>query len=98
MRARAVIGGWVARNTRAVALVAVGALGGGAAFAVASVPDGSGAIHTVFVRGTGGGGAPTNRRVAFTQTPSGKPQGRVVAGWDQTKNTPFTPTTLLPAP
>jgi hypothetical protein len=36
--------------------------------------------------------------VAFTQTPSGKPLGRVVAGWDQTKNTPFTPTTLLPAP
>ncbi len=45
MRGGAAIGGWVARNTRAVALLAVGALGGGAAFAVASVPDGSGAIH-----------------------------------------------------
>jgi type VI protein secretion system component Hcp len=45
MRGRAVIGGWVVRNTRAAALLAVGALGGGAAFAVASVPDGSGAIH-----------------------------------------------------
>ena len=299
MRGRAVIGDWVARNTRAVALVAVGALGGGAAFAVASVPDGSGAIHacvmvsngtttpvaspgvaniriidpsqgqscaatggevtvsevpltfnatgpagpagpagtmgsagangsagpagsststgtaagggeatseifitlrpasgpdvgpiainhvafeatnaanigsagagagagkvkfgalelhkaidatspvlfkalaagqhfahaTVFVRGRAGGGGSTDQReyrmaqvfvtrvaqsttttraeetiqlafgavqlVAFTQSPSGKPQGRVVAGWDQVKNTPFTPTTLLPAP
>ncbi len=27
--------------------------------------------------------------VAFTRSPSGKPQGRVVAGWDQIKNTPF---------
>ncbi len=45
MRGPAVIGGWIARNTRTAALVAIGALGGGAGFAVASVPDGSGAIH-----------------------------------------------------
>jgi type VI secretion system secreted protein Hcp len=36
--------------------------------------------------------------VEFTQSPSGKTQGQVVGGWDQTKNTAFTPTTLLPAP
>ncbi len=42
------------RISRAGALVAAGALGGGAAFAVASVPDGNGVIHgCVQVTGTG---------------------------------------------
>ncbi|MFZ0040262.1 MAG: type VI secretion system tube protein Hcp [Solirubrobacteraceae bacterium] len=40
---------------KAVLLVAVGAVGGGAAFAVASVPDGSGAIHACVNVSTQGG-------------------------------------------
>jgi type VI secretion system secreted protein Hcp len=39
------IGKWIGRPSRAVALVAVGAAGAGAALAVASVPDSSGVIH-----------------------------------------------------
>jgi len=42
---RSGIQSWIGRNARAATLVAVGALGGGAAFAAASVPDENGAIH-----------------------------------------------------
>jgi type VI protein secretion system component Hcp len=53
MRGRSVIGGWFMRNARTAALLAVGALGGGAAFAVASVPDGNGTIHACVVVSNG---------------------------------------------
>lgn len=45
---------WLGRHTRAAALVAVGILGGGAALAIGSVPDGSGTIHGCVVMQTNG--------------------------------------------
>lgn len=53
MWGRAIIGGWAPRPARAAALLAIGAIGGGAAFAVASVPDGNGTIHACVVVSSG---------------------------------------------
>lgn len=49
-------GYWISRPTRAVALIAAGAIGAGAAVAVASVPDSSGVIHACVT--TDGNGVP----------------------------------------
>src|ERR1700722_2099764 len=52
---RPVMGGRISRIPKAAALVAVGLLAGGAGFAVASVPDGSGTFHACVLMQTTGG-------------------------------------------
>jgi hypothetical protein len=49
------IGNWIGKPTRAVALIAAGAAGAGAAVAVASVPDSGGVIHACVTTSPNGG-------------------------------------------
>jgi hypothetical protein len=82
------IGKRIVRSWRAVALVAVGAAGGGVAFAVASVPDGTG-IHAC-VR-TGAGGLPDTSAANLTVIDPAAGQSCTIPG---TPGVP--PTTQLP--
>ena len=79
------IGTWIGRPGRAVALLAVGAAGGGAAFAIAAVPGSDGVIHACYAEQPGGTLPTTtpNLRVIdpsagqSCSTPGAPPQGTV---------------------
>jgi hypothetical protein len=80
-----------------VALVAVGAAGGGAAFAVASVPDGSGVIHACVNAVSAAGGVlpstaganvtvidPSAGQHCSTADPAGGPPAQIPLSWSVT--------------
>jgi type VI secretion system secreted protein Hcp len=63
---------WISRPTRAVALIAVGAAGAGAAVALASVPDSGGVIHACVTTGQNGTPVTTGANVRIIDPSAGQ--------------------------
>jgi hypothetical protein len=90
------IGNRIGRTWRAAALLAVGAVGGGAAFAVASVPDGTGTIHACVNAAPGQPGVPATtgpnltvidpaaNQHCTTSDPAGGPPSQIPLNWNVT--------------
>ena len=101
---------WTGRPWKAVLLLAAGAAGGGAAYAVASVPDGNGVIHgcvqlagAAAVPATAAGNLriidPAKNRADVQHRPSrGRPQSEAALNWNTAgpQGVPGTPGTPGP--